>query len=574
MSGTVRVWCPTAGRVDVVQPDGRAPMVRDSSGWWQAALPGDGRRYAFVIEGGPPLPDPRSSSQPDGVHGLSKLVDHGKFEWTDNGFRAPPLAAAIIYELHIGTFSPEGTFEGAIQRLDYLVDLGVTHIELMPVAEFSGSRGWGYDGVALFAPHHAYGGPKGLKRLVDAAHAKGLAVLIDVVYNHLGPDGNYLGRFGPYFTERYNTPWGPAMNFDDAGADEVRRFLCDNALMWLRDYHADGLRLDAVHAMFDRSAVHFLEQLAAEVRELEGHVARPLVLIAESDLNDPRVIRPAAAGGYGIDAQWADDFHHAVHAALTGEQSEYYVDFGPAESIARSLQQGFALNGTYSRHRQRTHGRPAPDVSGRQLVACLQNHDQVGNRAFGERLVHLVGADAAKLAAALLFFAPFVPLLFQGEEWGATTPFLYFTDFADQNLAQAVREGRRREFASHGGQEVPDPQANDTFERSRLRWEEAKREPHAGLLNWYRDLIALRKAEPSLTDGRMDRVRATWSDDERWLVVERGSLALGCNLAEVPRQVPLPSRARTVALASTSGIEIAGDAIGLPAVSAAILVPP
>jgi maltooligosyltrehalose trehalohydrolase len=428
-------------------------MERGDRGWWHAHVPSGapGLDYAFSLDGGEPLPDPRSPWQPRGVHAPSRLVDHQRFSWTDQRWQAPPLGSAVIYELHVGTFSPEGTFDGVIGRLEHLAGLGVTHVELMPVAEFPGVRGWGYDGVDLWAPHHAYGGPDGLKRLVDACHARGLAVLLDVVYNHLGPSGNYLGRFGPYFTSRFRTPWGDAMNFDGAGSDEVRRFVCDNARMWLRDYHVDGLRLDAVHAIADGSAVHILEQLAQEVEKLAASLGRHLVLIAESNLNDPRIVQPPSAGGYGIDAQWNDDFHHALHTVLTGERHGYYADFGRLADLATAFRRGFVYAGEYSVFRDRRHGRPAIGVSGNRFVVSAQNHDQVGNRALGERASLLMSEGRLHIAAALLLTSPFVPMLFQGEEWGASTPFLYFTDHAEPELVEAVRKGRCQEFAAFAG---------------------------------------------------------------------------------------------------------------------------
>ena len=414
-----RVWAPRAERVVLALDGDRFPMTRDAGGWWTATREmRDGELYAYILDDEGPFPDPRSNFQPSGVHGWSQVVDHSRFEWTDARWQPPPLAAGVLYELHIGTFSESGTFDGAIAKLPYLLDLGVTHLELMPVCEFSGPRGWGYDGVDLFAPHHAYGRPDDLKRLVDACHRHGLAVILDVVYNHFGPAGNYVSKFGPYFTHRYNTPWGDAVNLDDAGSDEVRRFFCDNALMWLRDYHFDGLRLDAVHALIDNSACHFLEQLSGEVDALEAVLGRHLVLVAESDLNDPRVIRAREAAGYGIDAQWSDDFHHALHAVITGERSGYYEDFGTLAHFATALEEAFVYAGAHSPHRQRIHGRRLHDVPGWRLVVAAQNHDQVGNRATGERLSHLVSIKRLKIAAALLLTAPFVPLLFQGEEWG------------------------------------------------------------------------------------------------------------------------------------------------------------
>jgi maltooligosyltrehalose trehalohydrolase len=494
-----RVWAPRARRVDVVVDGEPRPMASGPGGWWQAPGTEAGSRYGFSLNGAEIRPDPRSESQPDGVLGLSQVVDHAAYAWRDAGWSSAPLAGTVIYELHIGTFTPAGTFEAAIEKIPHLLELGVTAVEVMPVAEFGGDRGWGYDGAALYAPHHAYGGPHGLKRLVDACHQAGLAVLLDVVYNHLGPVGNFLADFGPYFTERYRTPWGAAMNFDGRGSDEVRRFVVDNALMWIRDYHLDGLRLDAVHAILDQSPVHVLEQLATEV-----HDANPAaLLIAESDANDPRLVRPREAGGYGLDGVWSDDWHHSLHALLTGERTGYYADFGSVEQLAKALRQAWVYDGVYSERRGRTRGRSAAGVPSQRFVVATQNHDQVGNRAVGDRLA--AGLDAA---AALLLTTQFTPLLFQGQEWGASTPFLYFTDFSDRQLATAVREGRRREFEAFGWNpdEVPDPNDLQTFERSKLDWGEIGEPEHAALLGRYREFLALRRRLPAFTSPVGDDV--------------------------------------------------------------------
>jgi maltooligosyltrehalose trehalohydrolase len=537
---------------------------------------GPGTDYAFSLDGGPRRPDPRSPWQPHGVHGPSRTVDHAAFRWTDRAWQAPPLAAAIFYEMHIGTFTPGGTFDSAIERLGHLVDLGVTHVEVMPVVEFPGRRGWGYDGVALFAPHHALGGPAGLKRLVDACHARGLAVILDVVYNHLGPSGNYLAEFGPYFTDRHHTPWGQAVNLDGPESDEVRQFLIDNAVGWLRDYHLDGLRLDAVHALIDTSATHFLEELVVAVDRLEGHLGRHLLLVAESDLNDPRIVRPTNIGGYGVDAQWSDDFHHALHAVLTGETDGYYADFGRLADLATVHQDVFLHTGQYSAHRRRRHGRAPTGIPSHRFLGYLQNHDQIGNRATGERSAHLLGLERLKIGAALVLLSPFVPMLFMGEEWGARTPFLYFTDHDDPELGRLVSEGRRREFAAFGWrpEAVPDPQAAETFERSRLDWAEREREPHRGLLDWHKRLIALRRAHPALSDGRREEVGAWCDGAERWLVVARGSIRIACNLSDRARTVPLPGLGgeAILALASADDIERADGGVRLPPDSIAVLV--
>ncbi|HWQ54618.1 MAG TPA: malto-oligosyltrehalose trehalohydrolase [Bryobacteraceae bacterium] len=531
----IRFWAPNAAAVEAQVGHRRHSLARLGNGWWSADVEGFGTLdYGFVLDGTGPFPDPRSPWQPHGVHGLSRPVDHAAFPWTDQRWQAPPLSSAVFYELHIGTFTPEGTFDAAARKLGHLRELGVTHVEFMPVCEFSGPWGWGYDGVDLYAPHDAYGGPDGLKRLINACHEAGLAAVLDVVYNHLGPSGNYLSRFGPYFNPRHHTPWGEAVNLDGPASPEVRRFFCDNALMWLRDYHFDGLRLDAVHALVDTSAVHFLEQLASEVRRLEAVLGRHLALIAESDLNDPRVIRPPELGGYGIHAQWNDDFHHALHSVLTGERNGYYSDFGSLDQLVKAVTRGFVYDGCYSGFRDRHHGRPLDGISGRQLVACLQNHDQVGNRARGDRASHLLNPGRLKTGAAVLMTAPFIPLLFQGEEWGASTPFMYFTQHEDPALAHAVSAGRRGEFIEFGWvpEEVPDPQARATFEGSKLKWAERDSPAAAGLLAWYSSLIRLRRSVPALSDGRMDKVRAR--ADSGILEMRRGPVRLVANLGPKP----------------------------------------
>jgi len=570
-----RVWAPRADRAEVVLGERRVPLRPAGRGWWAAGLAdaGPGSDYAFSLDGGPPRPDPRSASQPAGIHGPSRVVDHAAFAWSDAGWRGRPLAGSVLQECHVGTFSAAGTFDGAIGHLGHLADLGVDAIELMPVAEFPGSRGWGYDGTCLFAPHHAYGGPDGLKRLVSAAHACGLGVIMDVVYNHLGPDGNYLPEFGPYFSARHRTNWGAAVNFDGPGSDEVRRFVVDNALMWLRDYHCDGLRLDAVHAIADESAIHILEELAAEVAALAAHAGRPLVLIAESDRNDPRYVRSRGAGGYGLDACWADEWHHALHAVLTGEKSGYYADFGPLPLLAKALRQAWVYDGVYSPYRQRTHARPPAGLDGTQFVVFAQNHDQVGNRAAGQRTAALAGTGRLRVAAALLLTSPFTPMLFQGEEWGASTPFQYFTDHSDPALGQAVSEGRRREFAAFGWDpaDVPDPQDPATFERSRLDWAQRAQDPHAGLLAWHRELIALRRRLPALTDPRLDRVAADCDPAAGWLVVRRGPVTVAANLGTASWTRPAASSAQLLA-ASDPGVRRAGDGLILPPDTAAILL--
>lgn len=569
------VWAPFAHTVAVRMGDTSYPMHCAESGWWRGEVEpaGPGTDYFYVVNEGKPVPDPRSAWQPLGVHGPSRVVDQSAFRWSDRLWQPQPLASGMLYELHIGTFTPIGTFKGAIERLDYLVDLGITHVNLMPVNEFSGDWGWGYDGVGLYSPHHAYGTPGDLKRFVDTCHAKGLAVLLDVVYNHFGPIGNYLHQFGPYFTEAYRTPWGPAVNFDHAGSREVRRFFLDNALMWLRDYHFDGLRLDAIHAIVDRSAIPFIESLSVEVDGLASELAKHFFLIAESDLNDPRVVTAREAGGLGMDAQWSDDFHHALHSVLTGERKGYYEDFGSLSQLAKALRHVFVYDGIYSKHRNRLHGRPVPGISGHRFLGYSQTHDQVGNRARGERLAHLVSSGHRKIAAALVLTSPFVPMLFQGEEFGASSPFQYFTHHDDPEIGRLVSEGRRREFAAFGWDpaEIPDPQDPATFEASKLRWQELAEEPHAALLDWYKRLIALRRSIPALTDGRLDRVETAFNEPAKWLVLKRSNIQVACNFAADHQPVPITGNPSEV-ICSEAGWKLGAGSIELPGDSVAICI--
>jgi maltooligosyltrehalose trehalohydrolase len=558
------VWAPGRQRVEVVlEGRRRLAMAPGDRGWWRLDVPeaAGGARYRFSLDGGPPRPGPRSRWQPEGVDGPSAVVDHGSFTWTDQDWHGAGLPAAVLYELHVGTFSPEGTFDGVISRLGHLVDLGVNAIEMLPVAEASGTRGWGYDGADLWAPHHVYGGPEGLKRLVDACHGRGIAVVLDVVYNHLGPAGNYLSEYGPYFTDNYKTPWGAAVNMDGKGSYGVRDFVVSNALMWMRDYHVDGLRLDAVHAIYDESALHILEELSTAVARLSGELGRELWVIAESDRNDPKLCRSRQSNGYGVSAAWDDDFHHALHAVLTGEGTGYYVDFGRVGQLAKAFSEAYVYDGEFSEFRQRRHGRPAPDLSGACFVCCLQNHDQVGNRAMGDRTSSLVGPDLLKVGAALLLLSPFVPMLFQGEEWGASTPFLYFTDHQDPELGAAVREGRRREHPVPAGAEVPDPQDLGTFLRSKLDWSEPDREPHRSLLEWHRQLILLRRSEPDLSGHDRKDLSTAFDEEARWLVVNRGRFAIVANLAGDRQAVPL-DQAVSVVTASAEGVSVEHAATG------------
>jgi maltooligosyltrehalose trehalohydrolase len=572
------LWAPKAKKIAVKIDDTQYPMTGpDEKGWWKASVEAaqPGTDYAFMLDDdATSYPDPRGLWQPNGVHGPTRIYDQTAFAWTDDRWQGPPLSGAVIYELHVGTFTAAGTFDAAIERLDYLSKLGITHVELMPVVEFPGKHGWGYDGVALFAVNNLYGGPDGLKRLVDACHARGLAVLIDVVYNHFGPVGNYTTKFGPYLTDLHCTPWGDAVNFEDSGSDEVRRFFCDNALMWMRDYHADGLRLDAVHAFIDRSAIHFMEQLSAEVEVLSSTLERKLVLIAESDLNDPKLVRPREADGYGMDAQWSDDFHHALFTILNVEKDGkgYYADFGTFEKLAKSLTDVFVYDGVYSRYRGRTHGRPVNGLSAHHFVGFIQNHDQVGNRATGDRLEHIVGMRRAKVAAGIVLTAPFIPMIFQGEEFAASTPFQYFADHEDPEMAKAVREGRQREFAAFGwdANEIPDPEKLETFERSKLNWNEIEQDSHGEMLDWYRRLIDLRRRSASLNDGDMRRVSVKFDEKEHWLTMNRGQVRVLCNLGDKPAELQNPTGLPLI-LASDTNISIKDKMVVLPPDSLAIL---
>jgi maltooligosyltrehalose trehalohydrolase len=508
------------------------------------------------------------------VHAASRLLDHDRFHWTDELWRGAPLSGSVFYELHIGTFTDEGTFDAAIERLDHLVELGVDQVEVMPVAAFAGEHGWGYDGVHLWAVHQPYGGPDGFKRFVDACHARGLGVVLDVVYNHLGPSGNYLSRFGPYFTDRHHTPWGQAVNLDDAESDEVRAWIVENALMWLRDYHVDGLRLDAVHALVDDRATHLLEQLSSAVDVLAAQVRRPLFLVAESDLNDPRVVTSREAGGYGVHAQWCDDVHHALHSLLTGETQGYYGDFGSLAALAKTLTGAFFHDGSWSSFRERHHGRPVDRrrVPAYRFLAYLNDHDQTGNRATGDRIGANLSPGLQLVGAALVLTSPFTPMLFMGDEWGASTPWQFFADHQEPELADAIRRGRRREFAEHGWSEedVPDPQDPATFQRSKLDWAERDRAPHAELLDWHRTLLTLRRTVAELTDPRLDRVRVTFDEAARWVVVHRDGVRVAGNLAGSAQDVPIGGVVGDVLLAS-GDCEPRGTSVALSPESVAVM---
>lgn len=521
------VFAPSAGAVEVrlLAPEARVVLLeRDDLGYHHGVVDGveAGARYLYRLDGGKERPDPASRFQPEGVHGPSMVIDPGAFSWTGQEWRGIPLPSYILYELHVGTYTPEGTFDAILPRLDSLAELGVTALELMPVSQFPGRRNWGYDGVYPFAVQESYGGPDGLKRLVDACHRRGLAVVLDVVYNHLGPEGNYFSDFGPYFNDRYRTPWGPAVNFDGPHSDEVRRYFLENALRWLREFRVDALRLDAVHGIMDFSASPFLAQLAEAVGDLRKEEGRMMYLIPESDLNDSRIVTPRNAGGYGLDAQWNDDFHHAVHALLTGEREGYYGDFGGIGHLARAFTDGFVYSGQYSAYRKRRHGNPASHLPAERFVVFAQNHDQVGNRMRGDRLSRLVSFESLKLAAGVVLLSPFLPLLFMGEEYGEIAPFLYFVHHGDEGLIEAVRKGRKEEFAAFGWMgESPDPQDEGTFLRSRPDHALRGTGGHAVLLELHRELIRIRKTDPVLSRTDREGMEVVPFEKENALVVLR-----------------------------------------------------
>jgi maltooligosyltrehalose trehalohydrolase len=544
---TFRAWAPRVRTLDVVV-DGRrpVPLGRLPDGLFEGTVGGvpAGARYQYRLDGERYRPDPASRFQPEGVHGPSTVVDPASFPWTDQAFTGHATADLVVYELHVGTFTRAGTFEAVIPHLPQLVDLGVTAVELMPVAEFPGSRNWGYDGVHLFAPQSTYGGPRGLRRLVDACHAHGLSVILDVVYNHLGPEGNYLGEFGPYFTDRYRTPWGGALNFDGPDAEGVRRHFVENARAWAREFHVDGLRLDAIHAIFDTSPTHILTEIAEAARQEGQALGRPVHVMAESHDNDRRIVLPPAQGGIGLDAVWSDDFHHALHVRLTGEQGGYYADFTEPRRLATALAEGFAFQGEFSEYFGRDRGTPSADLPGERFVVCVQNHDQVGNRAQGDRLSTIVPFEAVKLAAGLLLAAPAIPLLFMGEEYGETAPFQFFTSFLDRDLAEAVRKGRTEEFARFAWQgAVPDPGEPATFVRSRLNHPLAGAPRHRELYQYYRRWLSLRRAHGALGAHGKERSRASVDAKGAVLTLARDAAAgpgvrLVANLTSEPRPAP------------------------------------
>ncbi len=556
-----RVWAPNLTSLDVriLREDDQTrtiPMTGSADGEFVVTVSNvaEGTDYFYVLDGQRERPDPVSRWLPRGVHGPTRIVNPESFHWSDQTWQGTPLKDFIIYELHPGTFTSEGTFESAIARLPYLRDLGITAIEIMPVAEVPGNRNWGYDGASLYAPQSTYGGPTGLKKLVDACHERGLAVVLDVVYNHLGPEGNYLPEFAPCFTDAHHTPWGKAINFDGPQSDGIRRFFIDNALYWLTEYHVDALRLDAIHGIYDFGARHFLDGLSEAFQSQARRLNRKAWLIAESDLDDVRIINPRAQGGYALDAQWHDDFHHALYSFLTEEREGFLIDFGSLADLSKSIRDGFVFDWKYSRYRQRHHGSSSKNRPGEQFVGFIQNHDQIANTSRGKRLASLVSEGQVKLAAVLTMCSPFLPLLFMGEEYGETAPFFYFTSFEDVNLANAVREGRKRELGSHYSEtEFADPQALTTFERCKLDWSKPAITPHSGILRLYRDLIALRKRHPSLGNCRKDLTEIRTDEQGKHLVMKRSdpegeSSILVLNFsAEAPEHSGRKRRARVEA---------------------------
>jgi maltooligosyltrehalose trehalohydrolase len=564
------VWAPEPGTVELQLGARRLPMVADGGGWWRSDEPAADEPYGYVLDGEGPFPDPASRRQPDGVHALSAL-DREAFAWSDGDWHGRPLAGGVIYELHLGTFTPEGTLDAAIAKLPHLRSIGVDFVEMLPVNGFNGTHNWGYDGVLWYTVHEGYGGPAAYRRFVDAAHAAGLGVIQDVVYNHLGPSGNHLPKFGPYLHSLSSNTWGDSLNLDGDGSDEVRRFVLENVRQWLRDFHVDGLRLDAVHALVDHRATHILAEIADEVAVLEAQLGRPLSLIAESDLNDPRMITPRSSGGLGMDGQWSDDFHHAVHVALTGETQGYYADFEPLSALAKVLERGFFHDGTLSTFRGRHHGAPIDRASipGWRLVVANQNHDQVGNRAAGDRLPASLDDGSLAIAAALTLLGPFTPMLFMGEEWAAATPWPFFTSHPEEDLGEATREGRIAEFERMGWDEsqIADPQDPATFTGAKLDWTEQEAGRGARILAWYRELARLRRELPEITDPRLERTRVELDEAARSLVLHRGAVRIAFNLGD--------SSARLVAsgelLAEFGGAALDGAELALPARSVAVL---
>jgi len=575
------LWAPNAKTVRLVAGGHEYVMEQyddaAAQGWWRApadatAGKADGVPYGYLVDGEGPFPDPRSRRQPEGVHGLSSTFDPSVHEWKDAGWKGRSLKGSVIYELHLGTFTPEGTLDAAAGKLDYLVDLGIDFIELLPVNGFNGVHNWGYDGVLWYAVHEPYGGPAAYQRFVDAAHAAGLGVIQDVVYNHLGPSGNYLPKFGPYLKSGEGNTWGDSVNLDGPGSDDVRRYILENAAMWLRDYHVDGLRLDAVHALRDERAVHILEDFGALADQIESGTGIPKTLIAESDLNNPRLIYPRKDNGYGLEGQWSDDFHHAVHVNLSGETTGYYSDFESLSVLAKVLEHGFFHDGSYSSFRGRHHGRSIRHdlAHPSALVVCLQNHDQIGNRAIGDRLTATLSYGKLAVGAVLTMTSPFTPMLFMGEEFGASTPWQFFTSHPEPELGKATAEGRIKEFERMGWDPavVPDPQDPGTFQRSKLKWEEASEGDHARLLQLYKDLAQLRRNTPELVDGGFGDTSVEFDDEEHWLQMSRGNVRVVCNLGDEALAAPLKG---SLLLATDPEAALDEETLTLPGASAAVV---
>lgn len=591
------VWAPHANAVTLQVESDRIPLIRDEhgGGWWRpsederhalservASAP-DGVDYGFFLDDGELLlPDPRSRRQPNGVHKPSRTFVPANYEWRDERWTGRQLAGGVVMEVHIGTFTPEGTLDSAIERLDHLADLGVTHVELMPVAAFGGDRGWGYDGVGWYAVHEEIGGPEAYQRFVDACHERDLAVIQDVVYNHFGPSGAYWPMFGPYLAPQHATAWGAAVNLDGADSDEVRRFIIDNVRMWIEEYHVDGLRLDAVHALVDTRATHLLEDIANLADEMSAHLGRPITLIAESDLNDPRLIRPREAGGYGLSAQWNDDFHHALHVASTEDRTGYFADFDGVDALAKVIRGGFFHDGSRSSFRGRLHGRPlTPEMQAWRLVVCNQNHDQVGNRADGSRLTDRLTNGQLRCRALVTLTSPFTPMLFMGEEWGTKTPFQFFSSHEEPELAVATSEGRIREFSRMGWDPnaVPDPQDVATFERSKLNWADLDNPEHAEMLELYRSLIQLRRERSALTSPWMNLIHTETDPQARTIGYWRDDILVIVNFGNDEQTIEIDlDRAETpvveepeLLIATDSGIRFEGSCVVLPPQSGAVI---
>ena len=575
------VWAPFKDKMEVVIKNGTSYSLHKSSmGYWEGEIKdaSAGTLYKFKINGGDEFPDPASRSQPDGVHSWSQIVQHSSFSWADNHWQGIEISKMIIYELHVGTFTPEGTFEAVINKIDHLKELGVNTIELMPISQFPGDRNWGYDGVYPFAAQDSYGGAEGLKNLINACHINNIAVILDAVYNHMGPEGNYLSQFGPYFTDKYNTPWGSALNFDDEYSDEVRNFFFENVIMWLKEFHFDGLRLDAIHEIIDRGAVHFLKEMRLRVDDLETETGRKYSLIAESDLNDTKIVDPNDKGGFGLDGQWVDDFHHSLHTLLTGENEGYYKDYGKLSQIAKAFKQGFVYDGVYSEFRKRTIGNNPSHINPSNFLVCTQNHDQIGNRMLGERLSSLVNFEKLRLAAGIMLVSPFVPILFMGEEFAEDRPFQYFVNHGDEDLVKAVQEGRKKEFEyfNHRRGEFPDPVSKTTYEGSRLNWNFKSDKNKQLIFEFYKVLIKLKKEGYFNSFGNKNVITEAYEEQKYFTAYAPGNHPLiGIfNFSENEIEVPLPDNLKWDKIIASGDEKWAGPAKISEKVKGKIAVPP